>query len=119
MTDRCPHCKAAKLYPQRVGVKDGLALGLTCWRCGFWKDIEQRRPERRPAPRRLDTLVQCSVEGCTNMVQVATTTTGRCTPCNRLMKDWDSSAKTKPVPLIQVAGKWIFNPERKKPIHAR
>jgi hypothetical protein len=29
-----------------------------------------------------------------------------------MMADWEKSAKTKPPPLVKVAGLWIFNPER-------
>jgi hypothetical protein len=68
----------------------------------------------RPFKKNRNTRVPCSVVGCPNMVHLENSKTGRCTSCNRLMADWERSAKTRPAPLIQVMGKWIFNPERQR-----
>lgn len=109
---RCPRCRGPLFY-QRCSTSEGVRGGNSCPICGYWQDINDPQTYRRPVKKRLDALVQCSVQGCTGMVQVSTTKTGRCTKCNRLMAEWERSAKTKPAPLIQVAGVWIFNPERK------
>jgi len=81
--------------------------------CGAREDHPRNYYKPRPVKGRLDALVQCVVQGCTGMVQVSTTKNGRCTKCNRMMRDWERGAKTKPAPIIRVAGVWVFNPEVK------
>jgi hypothetical protein len=111
---RCPRCGAA-IYQTRIGSSEGPVTGLTCWRCGWWADVGTD-PYRmqRSVPKRLDERVPCKVQGCPNMVQVSVTREGFCHECVRKMRDWERSAKTKPAPLIQVMGRWIFNPERQR-----
>jgi hypothetical protein len=31
-----------------------------------------------------------------------------------MMADWEKSAKTRPAPIIEFMGRWIFNPAREK-----
>jgi len=112
MSSTCFRCKGP-LWRQRIGTTEGLINCLYCPICGHFVQLEERRPERRPAGQRRDALVQCKVEGCPQMVQAATTLNGRCHVCNRAMREWNESAKRKPAPIITVAGVEIFNPDRK------
>jgi len=113
-TSRCPRCGTAT-YRTRIGTSDGLASIWTCWCCGWLKHIDDHRQGMtRQVKKNRNTRVPCSVVGCTNMIHVENNTTGRCTKCNRLMADWEKSAKTRPAPLIQVLGRWIKNPAREK-----
>lgn len=106
----CPRCGGMVVRGDSSGL-----LSAYCVICGAREDHPVNYYRPRPVKKRLDALVQCSVQGCSGMVQVSTTTTGRCTRCNRLMADWGQSAKTKPAPLICVAGVWIFNPAARAP----
>jgi hypothetical protein len=110
---RCPKC-GGPLIRQRCGVSDGMTTGAHCLVCGVWRDFEPPKVvKRRPTPARLDERVPCKVVGCQNRVQVSTTTTGMCHECNRRVRDWQNSAKTKPAPIIEFMGEMIFNPARK------
>jgi phage FluMu protein Com len=111
---RCPRCRTT-LYRTRIGTHEGPSSGWTCWCCGWWDDIPDRIPERRQVVKNQSALVQCSVVGCSRMVQASVTTTGRCTRCNKALADWEASAKTKPAPLVMIAAQWVFNPQRPLP----
>ncbi|WP_148204332.1 hypothetical protein [Syntrophotalea carbinolica] len=112
-TNRCPRC-GGPLWYQRVGTDDGIAPGLSCVLCGFWRDVDDApRGMTRQVVKNRNTRVPCSVVGCQNMIHLENNETGRCTKCNRLMFDWERSAKTKPAPIIKVLDRWIFNPDRK------
>lgn len=105
----CPKCGGMVVRDDYAGM-----VSAYCVICGAREDHPRNYYKPRPVKGRLDALVQCVVQGCTGMVQVSTTKNGLCTKCNRLMADWEKSAKTRPAPLVCVAGVWIFNPEAKE-----
>lgn len=110
----CPRCGGWVVRDDSAGL-----VSARCVTCGLREDHPTgHRRQRRTSPKRLDALVPCSVLDCRGKVQTSETTTGRCHRCNRMMADWEKSAKTKPAPLIKVAGVWIFNPARSAAVSA-
>jgi hypothetical protein len=54
----------------------------------------------------------CDCEVCGNRMRVSTDRPW-CSCCETKMRSWRRSGQTRPVPIIQVGGKWQMNPEWK------